>query len=254
MESTGTDKAELARLGYGVLDMAVGKWSVANDIAGYSYVRHPEYDEKYYARELLRVLGKRFSNQEAHAMWLQIEKYRDSLVTLYGPPGGAIGRPVFEQTACEWFSSYGRRFEKAWALQVPLDRHYAESGRERVHGLWLRLLHPELRYFIEAGFSSWEVLLALGNQQWGGWYKVAKRLWGTDRRELTRFWIQLAAYLMEFTLDNAQFEAALVEITEHASRLNRFMGYPVEAAAVALDYFRRLQLAGLGSDVVGIEI
>jgi hypothetical protein len=59
---------------------------------------------------------------------------------------------------------------------------------------------------------------------------------------------------MEFSLNTSQFEAVMVEITEHASRLNRFVGYPVEAAAVALDYFRRLQLAGLNSEVVGLEI
>jgi len=255
MKDTGSsDKAEIARLGYGVLDLSVGQWALSDDVAGHTNVRHPENDEKYYARELLRVLGKRFSNQEACAMWLQIEKYRESLVTLYGPPGTAVGRPAFEQTVREWYASYGNQFEKAWYLQIPLDIHYAQTGRERVWGRWLRIIHPELRYYIEAGFSSWEVLVALGNRQWGGWYKVARRLWGHDRMELTKFWIQLGAYLMNFPLDELQFKAVQTEIIEHANRLNRMMGYPVEGAAVVLDYYRRLQLAGLGPEVVSIKI
>lgn len=248
------NKALTTRLGYGVLDLEVGNWSASNDVAGYSYVRHPEFDDKFCARELLNLLGKRFATYEAQVMWQQIEQYRDLQATLYGPPGEAVGRPSLKQAAQEWYSIFGLRFEKAWYLQVPLEVHYARAGRERVRGRWLRVLHPELRYFVEAGFSSGEILSAFSHNCGGGWRKILRRLWEADRRELTRFWLELAAYLMDFPVEIARLDVALAEVTAHAIRLSQKAGYPVEAAAATLDYLRRLQLGGLGPEVIGLEV
>src|SRR5215210_7949378 len=107
------------RLGIARLDTQVGEWQAWNDLANYSFVRHPEQDEKYYSRELLKILGKRFSNSEAWVIWQEVERYRHEFVTQFGPPQGAVGGPTFEQSAREWYSQYGRDFEKNWFLNIP---------------------------------------------------------------------------------------------------------------------------------------
>ncbi len=234
-------------LGYLQLDLAVGKWLAWDDVARFTHVGHPEQDDKLHVRELLRIFGKRFATAEAELIWQQVEEYRDRLTQLYGPAIGAVGKLNFEQAAQEWYTAYGRQFEKAWYLQAPLDLHFARSGHEYIRGRWLRLLHPDLQYFVEGGFSAGEVLDTLILRRPGGsiW-----QLWSMNRPALARFWVKLAAYLMDFPLEIEAIEQALAEITEHAARLGRRKGYPVETAAAALDYFRRLQMAGLGSEVI----
>ncbi len=235
------------RMGILRLDLASGEWQAWNDLANYSFVRYPEQDEKYYSRELLRILGKRFSNVEAGVIWQEIEHYRREFVALYGPPQGAVGGPSFEQAAGEWYSKYGRGFEKEWFLRIPLDLHYARAGLERVRGRWLRLLHPDLLPFIEAGFSPWEVLSALHDPAWGGWFGLLRRWRQADEGELARMWAVLSARLLGFNLDQSGLEQALVEITLYSNRLSRAQAQAVRQVQATLEYFRRLELAGLNT-------
>ncbi len=116
-----SDSAFFERLGLTRLDLEVGGWQAWNDLANYSYVRHPEQDEKHYSRELLRMLGKRFSNAEAAVIWQEVERYRREFVARFGPPQGAVGGPSFEESAREWYTLFGRGFEKDWFLRIPLD-------------------------------------------------------------------------------------------------------------------------------------
>ena len=61
-----------------------------------------------------------------------------------------------------------------------------------------------------------------------------------------------AAALQEYCAP--ALDKALTEITAHAVYLNYKEGYPVGAAEVALDYFRRLDLGGLGVEVITGEL
>jgi|GEM_PF-2342219 len=244
-----------SRLGTGVLDLGVGDWMKCDDIAGYSFVRHPDQDLKYYSHQLLRILGKHFCAKEAYQIWHEIERYRARIEAVYSPPSGAQGHLQFDKTAQEWYTIYGPRFEKLWYLTAPLDIHYARTtGREKTQGRWLRLLHPDLIAFSESGFSPILVLAALWDVRPGGLWTIAKMLFGSDKLALARLWTKLAALLMNFELDNAALDRALTEITAHAAYLSHKEGYPVGAAEVAMDYFRRLDLGGLGVEVITGEL
>ncbi len=238
------------RLGYGVEDLAVGDWFKCNDIASHSYVLHPDQDIKFYTRELLRILGRRFAAKLALQMWGEIKQYMEQVTTLYGPPGKAEGRPGFDQMAREWYAEHGQQYVKNWYLNVPLDIHYARTGQEKVRGRWVRLLHPELVVFCEAGFPPALIWEALNLVEKGGWPAAAKILLAAEPQPVARLWVKMAACLLNFPLDEIGLENALAEITYHSYRLGRLKGYPVGAAEVAVDYFRRLELGGLGPEAI----
>lgn len=244
------NSTDRARLGYGLLDMQVGDWLTSNDVASFTYVRHPEQDNKFHVRELLMLFGKRFPNVEAEAIWREIENYREGLANTFGPPGCAVGRVSFEQAARAWYKIDGSRFEKDWCLHSPTNLNYARTGTERVVGRWLRQLHPDLGDFIEAGFSFWTIVVTVHSPQFEGWIKSLWRLKHGSQVVQNLFWVRLAAYLLRFSLNKAQVEQAVIEVAEHANRLQTVRGQPVRTSEAALDYFRRLELGGLGPEVI----
>lgn len=241
-------------LGYGQLDMQVGEWFTCNDVAAFTYVRHPEQDAKYFVRELLRVLGKRFPGPEARLIWGQVEQYRNDLVNLFGPPEGAMGRLEFEQAAAEWYAEYGLKFEKEWHLAAPFELQYARVGHERI-GLtahWLGLLHHDLLYFTRAGFTAGEVLYALRKLRGRGLIRTLFLMKTANDLETARFWVEISAWLTGFALTEKQVTAALADITVHAGNFGIQRGYPISPVMAILDYFRRLEFGGLGPEVIGL--
>ena len=239
-------------LGYGQLDMQVGDWLSCNDVASFSFVRHPEQDAKYYVRELLRTLGKRFPGTEAQVIWGQIEKYRDNIMALFGPPEGATGRLEFEQAAAEWYAQYGLKFEKEWYLAMPFDLQYSRGGHERIRGHWLGLLHHDLVYFINAGFSAGDILYVLRKLRNRG---LAKSLWlllTASEETKARFWVEVSACLTNFRVTERQVSLALTEIAMHTGRLGVQRGYPINPVLATLDYFRRLEFGGLSAEAIGL--
>lgn len=241
-------------LGYGQLDMQVGEWYTCNDVAGFTFVRHPEQDAKYFVRELLRALGKRFSGDEARLIWNQIEQYRNELVTLYGPKEGARGRLEFELAAARWYAAYGLKFEKEWHLTAPFELQYSRAGHERItFGVhWLGLLHPDLVYLTRAGFNAGEVLYALRKLRNRGLLRTLLFLRTANDLEKARFWVEISAWLTGFALTDKQVSAALSDITIHAGNFSMQRGYPINPVMAILDYFRRLEFGGLGAEVIGL--
>jgi hypothetical protein len=239
-------------LGYGQMDLQVGDWLTCNDVATFTSVRYPEQDGKYYVRELLRILGKRFSGIEAGLIWNQVEQYRDNLANLFGPPEGASGRLEFGLAATEWYAQYGLKFEKEWHLAAPFELQFARVGHERFGRHWLGLLHHDLVYFSEAGFSSLEILAALRKLRGRGLLGALVYLRTTNEVGKVRFWVEISAWLTGFALTEEQVTAALAEITIHAGRLGIQQGYPVNPVKATLDYFQRLEFGGLGPEVIGL--
>ncbi|HEX2916722.1 MAG TPA: hypothetical protein VH186_38530 [Chloroflexia bacterium] len=244
------DVSTLKRLGYGELDLMVGNWLTCNDVAGHTFLSHPEQDNKRCVRELLAILGKRFPGTLAQLMLDQIEQYRDDIAALYGPGEGAVGRIELEQAVRSWYDLYGSRVEKNWYLQAPLELHFSGNGRERVYRRWLTFLHPDLIYYMQSGFDTGDIFLALRRMRSGGLIEALRVMRKGASREQALFWVELAAWLLGFDLQPDRLEAALAEVTTHAARLSRKQGYPAGPAQAALDYFRRLEKGGLGPEVI----
>lgn len=243
-----------ARLGYGLLDMQVGDWVASNDVVTFAYVRHPELDNKYQARRLLEILGKRFATTEAQQIWAEIEQYREDIARQFGPPGEIVGLIEFEQAAKGWYDTYGLLFEKRWYLQAPFDLNYARTGREIIGGRWLSRFHPDFKHFTEAGFSPWLILKTLRLSQFDGWLGTWRLLRQSDGEKLNYFWLRLSAYFLHFSLTVEQVQIAMQEVKNHARRLESGRTAPVSLAEAALDYFRRLEFARLGSEVIGLSV
>ena len=245
-----TDASFYVRLGYGQLDLSAGDWQASDDVAGFTNVRHPERDQKFQVRELLRIFGKRFATAEAGLIWREIESYTDEIVRRYGPPQGAVGRISFEQAAHDWYDRFGRAFEKNWYLTTAaLDLNYARAGREKVKGRWLRWLYPDLVYFVEAGFTPAQILRMLKITQ-GSWWHSGRTLRQVNDTELSRVWVGLAARLLNFNLSDENFEAVQAEVAEHSARLSHWQKRPVAPALAAIDYFQRLELGQLGPEIL----
>ena len=236
-------------LGYGLLDTQIGDWVASNDVATFTNVCHPRQDHKFYVRELLQILGKRFANAEAEAMWQEIENFREALAVTFGPAGTAK-LIDFAQAARSWYAANGPQFEKNWYLQASFDLNYAHIGREQVKGRWLRWLHPGFSYFVEAGFPPWRIIRAVHSSQFEGWLKTLDLLRRDDNQTTTVFWVRLAAYIMHFSLSAGQVSQAIVEISRHAEQLNERYKRTVGITEAALDYFRRLELGQLGPAVI----
>lgn len=240
------------RLGYGVLDVAIGgKWFVCDDVVGHTHIGYPEQNSKYCVRRLLAILGKRFPTQEASLIWNEIEKYRDYIARTYGPPDSGGDLIDFEQAAHSWYAQYGQQFEKTWCLRSSFDFHYAHSsGHENMEGRWLRWIHPELVYFAEAGFGTFRVLEALTKIYPGDPMILLRVKAQFNRHELDLFWVKLAASLMNFKLDEAGLDQALLEIADHATFLEQTYERPVPLTEATLNYFCRLERAGLDARVI----
>ena len=240
-------------LGYGVLDMQVGDWLTSNDVAGFTNVRYPHQDNKFHVRELLAILGKRFANAEAEDIWQEIEDYRQAIAVTFGPPTASRQLLDFAQAARSWYAAYGPQFEKNWYLQATcFDVTFARSqGRENIKGRWIRWLHRDLALFVQAGFSPWMLLAAIHSSQFGGWLKTLDLWRFNDPEQVRLFWVRLTAYLMGFALSVAQVKGAVAEIATHATRLQAQHKRPVGTPEAALNYFRRLELGGLGPEVIG---
>ncbi len=245
------DSSIYSRLGYGVLDFSVGDWLLSDDVFGRSSLVYGQQDDKACVRELLRVLGKRFPTAEAGLIWHEIEDYRTRLARTFGPPGKEIGLPAFEWAAHEWYRAYGVSFQKRWHLRASIELHYARNADERCRGRWIRWVHPHLLHFVEAGFSPGEVLTALRLYARARKRGMLNLLRHSDEAELTHLWIAVTAWLMEFDLDESRLAQARLEIAEHTAWLTQQGGRAVEAVEAALDYFRRLQQAGLGAEAIG---
>jgi hypothetical protein len=239
-------------LGYGQLDLQYGDWFSCNDVASFSFVRHPEQDAKYFVRELMRALGKRFPGTEAQLMWDQIEQYRNHITALFGPPEGAQGKLDFEQAALDWYAEYGLKFEKEWYLAAPFELQYSRVGHERIKGHWLGLLHHDLVYFVEAGFSGWEVIFVLRKLRNRGLFRTLRLLLTASEETKARFWVEVSACLTGFRVTERHVTMALGEIAIHAGRLGFQRGYPVNPVLATLDYFRRLEFGGLGAEAIGL--
>lgn len=239
-------------LGYGQLDLQVGEWFSCNDVASFSFVRHPEQDAKYYVRELMRALNKRFPGTEAQLIWGQIEKYRDHITDLFGPPEGAKGRLDFDQAALDWYAEYGLKFEKEWHLAAPFELQYSRVGHERVAGYWLGLLHHDLVYFIKTGFSAGEVLFVLRKLRNRGLFRSLWLLLHASELNKARFWVEVSACLTGCRITEQQVSQALAEIAIHTGRLGLQRGYPVSPVMATLDYFRRLEFGGLSAAAIGL--
>ena len=247
-----TDDETRKLLGYGQLDLQFGDWLSCNDVASFSFVRHPEQDAKYFVRELMRALGKRFPGIEAQLMWEQIEQYRNRITAIFGPPVGAQGKLDFDQAALEWYAEYGLKFEKEWSLTAPYDLQYSRGGHERVKGHWLGLFHHDLVYFIEAGFSAGEVLFVLRELRKRGLLRTWRLLLTASEEIKARFWVEVSACLTGFVVTEEQVTMALHEIAIHTGRLGLQRGYPVNPVMATLDYFRRLEFGGLSSGAIGL--
>lgn len=239
-------------LGYGQLDLQIGDWFTCNDVASFSFVRHPEQDAKYFVRELMRALGKRFPGTEAQLIWDQVEQYRNRIASIYGPREGAQGKLDFERAALEWYAEFGLKFEKEWYLTAPFDLQYSRVGHERINGHWLGLLHHDLVYFVKAGFSAWEVLFVVRKLRNRGLFKSLWLLLSASEEVKARFWVEVSACLTGFRITEQQVTTALGEIAIHAGRLGRQRGYPVDPVMATLDYFRRLEFGGLNADAIGL--
>jgi hypothetical protein len=240
----------VALLGYGLLDVQVGNWVASDDVASFTYIHHPEQDQRRYARELLLVLDKRFASGEAEIIWQKIENYRENLARIYGPPDAAIGRVSFEKAARQWYAEYGLQFEKMWYLTAPLDLHLIRAGREQITGRWLHWLHPDFAYFIEAGLSWRTILKAIHESQFGGWVATLRMLRQHDDTAKKAFWMRLGAYMANFDLTAGQGRQAILEIEIHQAWMQTTQNRTVNSAEATIDYFRRLELGRLGSQVI----
>ena len=241
------------RFGYSTLDQAIGDWNASDDVAAFTNVRHPERDEKTQVRELLRLLGKRFATPLARLIWQEIENYREEMVQRFGPKTGAVGRIPFEEAAVQWYHESGPQFEKRWYLTVSTaELNYARTGREHIQGRWIRMLQPNLAYFVDAGFSPMQIMQMLYRIR-HDWWRIFPLLGKIDGPDLARLWVKLAAGLIGFRLEGDSFDRVLAEVAEHSARLSYRQKYPVDAAVAAIDYFRRLELAQIGPSVLLVK-
>ena len=65
------------------------------------------------------------------------------------------------------------------------------------------------------------------------------------RHERDRYYVRLVAGLTGWGLTEEQAERVWAEVLEHKLRLSREQGHDVPVERAAVDYFKRLRLAGL---------
>jgi hypothetical protein len=236
------DPGFIERLGYGALELERGQWLSSQDVASFT---QPEYSPRHYARSLLPILGKRFPDELATRMWEVITEYGERCAL-----SGAKPLP-FNALAQQWYNQYGIQFVKAWYFgpHCP-QRHYMAAGHEWEPGPILSFITrriPALELLGRAGFD-------LGRALYLVW--VEKRFsWRGLRGKEPLFWPWMIASLEDFALSYEQVQQASREIDEHIRRLDLQILYPqpnLARCAAAIDYFRRLEMAGLGPEAVGV--
>ena len=254
IERSQCDPAVVARLGMGILDFAQGDYVGMKDVGRFSFVNCPHADPRYAARKLLDILGKRLPNKEAWAMWDEIERYRKHV--------SADNHTLpFAAAAREWYRLYGRNFEKAWWLNAPLERRYFRTGREdSACGRMIVLFGvalPQLRPLIGAGFTSDQIGAFITKHKAETWRLLVLRR--GQQAEFEHFMITMIAVLAGFYIADDQRAAVEAEIDAHRERMaqpqpHTYTGtdYVLQKNAphitrldAALDYFKRLEMAGL---------
>lgn len=233
------DKELLDRLGYGILDIPFRAGVGFEDVYRFGYLVQPERAPYFYTRLLLRILGIAFARNLAHAMWAEILKHKWYLSQEAGKDVG------IEFAAHDWYTKYGHEFEKQWYLQKPEVPKRFPGARERGPGLAEKaagLVIPGLKELAEVGFSILDVFSAtksLGGEGFRLLIGIA------PEEEKEKFYVRLIARLAEYEL-NSEEEAEKVwqEILEHKWYMSEKAKRDVGLEAAALDYFKRLKLAG----------
>lgn len=235
------DTLFVERLGYGALDLQRGNWFSDADVL--NFVSN-QPGPRYYARYLLRVLGKRFPDALATEIWETLNRYGQTRLT-----SGSKEIP-FAELAREWYQLFGVRFEKEWYFgPYHPARHYLFGGHEWEPGLLRGLLaryFPMLELLGRAGINFWQFFSLLR-------LEPRYSLKGLQGKE-DSFWPWAVASLNGYELSAAQMQQATQEILEHTRRLNLFVTQPTRSLALceaSLDYFRRLEIAGLGATAIG---
>ncbi len=227
----------LQKLGYGVLDLQHGDWFSDHDIAAFA---RPEHNAKYYVRALLKMLGKRFPDALAPLVWAEINCYQ-----IKQNQGKS-----FEEAAQEWYKRDSTQFIKNWYFSPDCpEHHYLAGGHEWEPGTLFKFScrkFPVLERLGRAGFNFRQIRRQLATDPAFSW----RGLRGQERF----FWPWLLATLNEFELSSSQLEQITLEIEVHAQKLNLFTAYPaarnLACCEAAIDYFRRLELAGLGAEAI----
>jgi hypothetical protein len=188
------------------------------------------------------MLDKRFPNELAMLIWEALRQYEQERRL-----SGMVPLPA-KELAQEWYRLYGVQFEKAWYFGPHCaERHYLPAAHELEPGPMLSFIFqkmPALRLLGQAGFGFGQTIRLLLTHPVFSWK-------GLRGREDT-FWAWLVAGLSAFELSPEQLQRATGEILAHAQRLNaRQASHRVILCEAALDYFRRLELAGLGSEAIG---
>ncbi len=235
------DDRLLSRLGYGVLDIESKSGAGFEDVRRYTYLVAPEKSPRAAAMRLRNLLGRPFTEKEARATWNEILQYK---LRRMEETGEDI--PV-EQAAREWDERYGFAFRRQWYLTrpEPAGRRYMPGGRERgpgpvgkVTGLAL----PELRPLLEAGFSVTDILTQAAKKPLPSARLALRRV---PRAERDRHYVQLVAKLTGWTLSQEEAERVWAQVLQHKLYLSEKLGQDVPAERAAVDYFKRLRLAGL---------
>ncbi len=232
----------IQRLGYGALDLQRGEWYSAADVVPFA---HPPTDPHSYARQLLQLLDKRFPDALAVSIWEAILQYQ-AVRKLNGAPALNM-----TELAREWYRLYGVAFVKAWYFGPACPpRHYllAGSGHECQPGLLRRFLgrqFPFIELLGQAGFRFGQFCRLLLLHPAFSWRGL------TGREEV--FWPWLVASLNAFALSAEELRKATLEIQGYAERLKLPLTPSqrnLSLCEASIDYFRRLELAGLGPEAI----
>lgn len=228
------------RLGYGAMELQRGQWFSNEDVVAFV---HPYQGPRSYVRSLLQLLGKRFPDTLAPSIW--------EAITGYAETRKAQGKPSLpiKELAQEWYQLYGVQFVKDWYFGPACpERQYLAGGHEWQPGPIVEYISrkfPILELFGRAGFTWGQVFHLF-------WLEPGFSFRGLKGQEDT-FWPWLVASLDNFLLSEEQVHQATQEIQEHARQLNLFEGRKRRGLALceaAIDYFRRLEVAGLGPEAI----
>ncbi len=236
------DPLFIQRLGYGSLELQRGNWFSNADIAAFARVVPNSH---HYAGLLLLWLDKRFPDLLAEKIWHEITGYARQKGILDQP------EPFLKNLAREWFSLYGLKVIKDWYFSPNCpQRHYLQGGHEwepgPLTGFLLRW-EPVLEVFGQAGFDLGKILgIILEHPGY-----ILRNWKSLD----LGFWIWFVANLNNLELSPKQINLAFGEISYlQASGASLTSGLKTrkEICGTVLDYFKRLDLAGLGPEAIGV--
>lgn len=237
------DPEFIQRLGYGAFDVLKGEWAASGDIA--LFTESGRTGPRFFVRYLLNILGRRFPDALAVEIWEEI--------TRFGQERCAEGlEPLLrEELTREWYRCRRVEFLKEWYFgpHCP-ERHYLKAGHEWEPGPRFKLLNrlsPEWEILGRAGISLGQVWRVFATYP-----GYCARNWKTGNYY---FWAWFVTQISETDLSPGEIERAALEIESHSAS-SGFPGIyskPSQAACAAtLDYFRRLEMAGLGPEAIGV--